>query len=489
MDAANGVLPWRSSQSTHLCRTAGERVFSKRHLIGGLAAASLAASGFAFFVVPANHASAATVAVPCTHNNATDIATLKAAITAANTTGGQTLSLTAGCTYTLSTVDNTGNEPNGLPKITSHMTIIGNGDIITRSTAGGTPAFEFFEVTSGGDLSLSNVVLSHGANGALYGGGPLRLAGIFFDSNASPGGDGGAIFSRSLVTVVVSTFRQNSARDGGAISSESGVGTKTLIILSSTFFLNTAAATDNGGAIHTDNPTVVINSTFTGNSAPDGGAIYDNNAPDLAIFDSTIADNTATDVKGGGGIANRASADSLTVANTIVADNSQGNCGSAVGLDKITDSGHNLENGASCGFTKHAVNAEPALGALSFNGGLTSTRAITSSSPAFQAGDPAVCKASGGNGAGGVDQRGFKRKTATACDIGAFELLASTTTPTPTPTAPARPTGTPLPIPSTGAGSGGPAEPATGALVAALGVLLLGAAVVMGRSRRRREAP
>ena len=66
----------------------------------------------------------------------------------------------------------------------------------------------------------------------------------------------------------------------------------------------------------------------------------------------------------------------------------------------------------SAGFTTVAI---AGLGALAFNGGPTMTEAITSASPAADAGDNGACPA--------VDQRGFLRNDG-ACDIGAYEAGA-----------------------------------------------------------------
>lgn len=78
--------------------------------------------------------------------NPTDAASL---ITAVGTAGTNTITLTGGTTYTLTTVNNTVGGANGLPVIAagSNVTINGNGATITRS--GGT-AFRFFNVATGG---------------------------------------------------------------------------------------------------------------------------------------------------------------------------------------------------------------------------------------------------------------------------------------------------------------------------------------------------
>jgi PKD domain len=93
----------------------------------------------------------------------------------------------------------------------------------------------------------------------------------------------------------------------------------------------------------------------------------------------------------------------------------------------VTDGGHNLDVGSSCGFTAGTdlQNRNPQLGALGNNGGPTPTQALAPGSPAVDAGG--TCPAADG----GVDQRGLPRFT--PCDIGAYEVQDQTPVLTPAP--------------------------------------------------------
>ena len=64
---------------------------------------------------------------------------LVAAIHSANAGAADTLVLATDCTYTLRAVDNNNKGPNGLPVITSAMTIVGNRAVIERSSDPATP--------------------------------------------------------------------------------------------------------------------------------------------------------------------------------------------------------------------------------------------------------------------------------------------------------------------------------------------------------------
>lgn len=95
-----------------------------RHLATGTAL------GLGLAVVPTT-AEAATN-VPCT------TAALITAISTANGSGGGTLNLAPGCTYTLTTAFNGGDA--GLPAITTPITVNADGDTIERSTAASSPS-------------------------------------------------------------------------------------------------------------------------------------------------------------------------------------------------------------------------------------------------------------------------------------------------------------------------------------------------------------
>jgi len=70
-------------------------------------------------------AAASSVNVPCA-----GVSALAAAVAAANGSGGGTINLAKGCTYTLC-VTNIDMGPNGLPVVVSGITINGNGSTIS----------------------------------------------------------------------------------------------------------------------------------------------------------------------------------------------------------------------------------------------------------------------------------------------------------------------------------------------------------------------
>ena len=176
----------------------------------------------------------------------------------------------------------------------------------------------------------------------------------------------------------------------------------------------------------------MTNSTFSGN---DGGGIY--NAGLLTVTNSTFSGNSAS----GSGSAIYNFSGLATVTNTIVANSTLGgNCYGA-----ITDGGHNIDDGTTCGFAGTGCtattgtsfcNTNPHLdpAGLQNNGGPTQTVALctavgtpaacTGASPAINAGNESVCSTITGTApVANLDQRGSLRPgTGVAnCSIGAFE--------------------------------------------------------------------
>lgn len=258
------------------------------------------------------------------------------------------------------------------------------------ATIDGARGDRIFDIHSPARVTIRNLVLRQGqveaGGGAIRNAGVLRLEGVTLWDNVVSAGAGGALVNLP-----------------GAQA----------ILINCTLANNTAAPIGQGGAVANLAGGVlqVESVTFSGNGATAGGAIH--NLGDASIH------------------------------NSIVANSSMGaNCAGVPLLSR----GYNLDTGASCLFDQvgDLNNAEPNLGGLAFNGGLSLTMALRPGSDAIDRGDPADCPAQ--------DQRGFPRPAdgngdgSAICDIGAFEVNPPTPTPTitktPTPTVP---TATPSP--------------------------------------------
>jgi predicted outer membrane repeat protein len=234
-------------------------------------------------------------------------------------------------------------------------------------------------------------------------------------------GYGGAIYNcpGSTMTIINSTFTRNSAEEGGAICNGG-----TLTISKSTFSGNTARQRK-GGAIRSYGTLMISNSTISGNRAMrgSGGGIHNGQlfgqTGTLVISNSTISGNIAGDGRGGGifnlnGI-------TLALQNSIIANNTGGNCSGT-----MTSNGYNLSSDSTCNFNGAGDlnNTDPKLGPLLYNGGRTRTMALLQRSPAIDSGNPNGCT----DGFGHLlktDQRGKPRPDkedhGVGCDRGAFE--------------------------------------------------------------------
>lgn len=180
-------------------------------------------------------------------------------------------------------------------------------------------------------------------------------------------------------------------------------------------FNRTEAAS--GGAIHTNAPLTIINSTIAQNFSKDGpGAISTNAA--VSIVNSALVSNrseTASPAAVGGV--------PLTVRNSIFADNRNAtgllNCASA---GPLTSFGGNVSDDGSCGTTAtDKPNVNPLLGSLDLHGGTTRVYDLLAGSPAIDAAQQ--CPA--------VDQRGVTRPQGAACDSGPYEYVPPVTPPPP----------------------------------------------------------
>ena len=281
-------------------------------------------------------------------------------------------------------------------------TTVDGGGVITIS---GGNTVGVFSVNSGVKFTVQNLTIADG----------------------SVNNKGGGIYNDGTLTVTNSTFSGNGAIYGGGIYNDD-----TLAVTNSTFSGNSA---DYGGGIYNDYMATVTNSTFSDNSANSyGGAIYNDDT--LAVTNCTFTGNSAYS---GGAIYND---DTATVTNTIIAGNSRVNC---VDGGSITDGGHNIDGGPTCGFRGTGCadtsgtsfcNTDPELdpAGLANNGGPTQTIALCTGpgtpascagrSPAIDAGDNTTCS---NPLVSGVDQRGFTRFPPgdPVCDIGAFEVQPS----------------------------------------------------------------
>jgi hypothetical protein len=262
---------------------------------------------------------------------AANVTDLIADIKAANAAGGSnTITLVAGTTFTLTAVDNTADGATGLPVIAAsdNLTIVGNGDVIQRSTATGTPAFRLLDVASGGSLTLANLTLKGGLasglavsaeGGAILNQGGLTLNGVSVQHNIaqgipsgyfiSPPAAGGGIYSNGSLTLQSSTFQYNQAlgsdgnagtnggdANGGGLYVAGGTASLTDTILSSN--LAQGGKGGDGGLAKSEEHRGAGHSGGGNGGSGQGGGLYVASGT-VSLHSSTVNQNTASGGHGG----------------------------------------------------------------------------------------------------------------------------------------------------------------------------------------------
>jgi hypothetical protein len=409
---------------------------------------------------------------------ANDEATLRQAIDCLNVapSGAYTLNITADIAYS---------QPmfrlhNG---VLTAVVVAGNGHTLDAQGHGRVLTLEDVQALTLRDLTLTGGNLS-GDGSAANGGGVAfdctrdllcnwtlinttiqdnqANAGGGIDYDCSPGGGGGLVVQDSVirgnraravggglfystdedslacsVTIQNSTIENNQAEEGGGLR----IARPRVTISDSTIRNNYASQTGGGMMARISDGFIdmtVLRSTINNNRAGvSGGGVYVSSPDqrfDIRFINSTISGNTSTiDGVGanGGGLLHAGSPgeltpeqSTLTLVNTISADNNDG--GDCVVIDDapVDDLGHNLigdgvaVGDGGCVGNGTTFSGEPWLASWGYYGGESPTNALLPNSPAINGGDEAYCPA--------VDQRGMARFG--VCDIGAFESQGFTLT-------------------------------------------------------------
>ncbi|MCK5528782.1 MAG: hypothetical protein KAI74_03805, partial [Kiritimatiellae bacterium] len=290
------------------------------------------------------------------------------------------------------------------------LVIVGQGadqTILQAATAMGLASNRIFTVSSSG-LTLQDMTLRYGdvaGNGGVVEGGTsangLTVERCSFEDNKASGVGGAIRWSYSPITIKDSTFTRNTAAlSGGAIQTYDR--TTSLYIENSTFSTNVAIA-DDGGAVYSDtgvaNVTEIYNSSFINNHCGDGGTFDDGGAIYSHGYNATVesclfAGNSTTDA----GAGDDTDGHHVNYYNTV-------HEGTFVGTDM----------GGSISTNDAGVDM-----VLADNGGSTMTHALTSDSPAINAGsNPSSLS---------YDQRGIGyNRTVGVADCGAYEYGANPT--------------------------------------------------------------
>jgi methionine-rich copper-binding protein CopC len=390
---------------------------------------------FTFFVIFGEAVSAATIYVDSSTGNdttgdgssGTPYKTFHKAYTMSS--DNDTVDLTG--TFTWTDADETGDSSYNGYTIEKDLIINGNGidqTIIQSASSSTTGNRRIFTISSTASSTIQNLTLRYGriTSTSYYGGAVFNDDGALLIDNCEiydnrAGGGGGGVASEGTTTIQNSAIYNNtvSYMGGGVLNSYYATGE--LSIINSTIYSNQATAT----------------SGYYGS-----GGVHIRGETDTYITNSTIVENTSYGGGGGVDIDSKGSLATLTVKNTIIADNTCTNYSSLDDFDhdygSVVDNGYNIV-GVSSGFTwstnwtwtdtnddgTFILNSTSTTGTLNLDtdGGVNDdpdrikTYAILSSGSIAVDGGSTV--ANGSVSVPSVDQRGATRNGAT--DIGAFE--------------------------------------------------------------------
>ena len=272
---------------------------------------------------------------------------------------------------------------------------------------------------SGGGIlnmgSLRLALLTVNDNLAAYGGGvanvltgTVELDRVIVRANQAAVGAGLLNNLNGHLLIYDSMVLNNVAEDraGGLVNGDSHA------VLQRVTFAGNRANNAGGGIENTDNGTLSIeNSTFTGNQAgAAGGAIW-NHIGLASLTYVTVSENTSAAVGSGGLDNSNDTSSSLSLQNTVLADNQPANCaGKPAWQVTYSLSTDNTCMGSGNG---NLPNTAQLLGPLANNGGPTLTRLPAPGSAAV---DNGQCL-----GGYTLDQRGLPQLVGAGCDIGAVE--------------------------------------------------------------------
>jgi CSLREA domain-containing protein/uncharacterized repeat protein (TIGR01451 family) len=374
------------------------------------------------------------------------VCTLRAAIQQANNLfGRQAITFAVEGVITLDQQNET-SEPDGTADldIGQDLIIIGRGAGVTIVDGGGNPALTgVFDIAPGVAATIAGLTVRNGDAGAARFGGGLRNAGtldlrdsVVSGNRADATGYGGGIANGETGTLRITRV----AVSGNSAGSGAGIDNRGALVAADSTLSGNTASSDlaGGGGLATSGSVQLTNVTIGANSAAHNGggiAVTGGGGDGLRLNNVTIAGNTANsdadDFGDGGGIFVRAASAEVLMANTLLADNTDG--GGAPRPDcagNLRSLGYNLLGvNTGCIETPRtgdllgtaAVPLGARLGPLRSNGGTTQTRSLLTGSPAINAGSRAR-PGSQGNACAAADQRGAPRPTGAACDIGATEV-------------------------------------------------------------------
>ncbi|MDA8432017.1 MAG: hypothetical protein M0Z60_03525 [Nitrospiraceae bacterium] len=275
----------------------------------------------------------------------------------------------------------------------------------------GTASSRVLEIAAGSTATISGLTIQNGHAplgedaGGIWNNGTCFLSNVVVRNNHTSGQNydvgGGILNQQGAMTLDKVTVSGNSAYAGGGIFN---AGESIITITNSAISGNGAFGA--GGGLDNYGTASVSNTTISSNSSGWSGAVSLSGPGETTqLLNVTINGNTGIGL-------DKLGTANLSIRNSIVSNNSDGDCWDAVPSD-----GYNISSDDSCGFASigDLPNTDPRLGPLADNGGPTMTHALLTGSPAIDKADPRLVLP--------TDQRGVARPQGPRGDIGAYEYL------------------------------------------------------------------
>jgi hypothetical protein len=300
----------------------------------------------------------------------------------------------------------------------------------TGNTAVGGTGGAVIATSFGSAKFVDSVIANNTSTGSGFGAGGVAGNGfIVFDFlrttlTGNVGTSAGA-FQGAEAVFAYCTIDGNTANTGGTGGIDAALAN--VSVMYSTVSNNLGKQTTSAGGGIQGNKVAVLNSTVHGNTSGTGGGI---SGRDITVTYSTITNNIATfGAAGPGGIAGTFGTSPVVLSHSVVAGNTT--TGSSETQDipatTVTSNGFNFIGIKPAAVTLLASDqsgtkaspANPLLGPLLANGGLTASRAPLAGSPLINAGNVAVVATAT------TDQRGYPRFVGAKVDIGAYEVQTS----------------------------------------------------------------
>lgn len=146
-------------------------------------------------------------------------------------------------------------------------------------------------IVNGGTFKNNDAQNAGFGGGAIFNEGEAEtiINGGTFEGNKAAG-YGGAIINYGKLTVNDGTFKDNVAKNGGAICSLSNNAD---LNIKGGIFENNKSTDTQGGAVVANNKVSIKDATFHGNVSVKGGAIFVRNSNDVSIKNNTFSKNSA----------------------------------------------------------------------------------------------------------------------------------------------------------------------------------------------------